>query len=77
MGHGCSATGTAADSEKVTPPSTVYGSLGAHNARSSQVGRAESGGSVIAVICWARAPRGGITGQGVVLTDLKSLFDCQ
>jgi hypothetical protein len=25
----------------------------------------------------ARAPRGGVTRQGVVLTDLQSLLDCQ
>ena len=34
-----------------------------------------SGGIVLAVICWARAPRGGVTRQGVVLTDLQSLLD--
>ena len=27
-------------------------------------GHTESGGLVLAVICWARAPRGGVTGQG-------------
>ena len=32
---------------------------------------------VLAVICWARAPRGGVSPQGVVLTDLQSLLDCQ
>jgi hypothetical protein len=37
----------------------------------------ESGGIVLAVRCWARAPRGGVTPQGVVLTDLQSLLDCQ
>jgi hypothetical protein len=30
------------------------------------------------VICWARAPRGvAATRQGIVLTDLESLLDCQ
>jgi hypothetical protein len=33
-------------------------------------------GIVLAVICWARAS-GGVTRQGVVLTDLQSLPDCQ
>ena len=37
----------------------------------------ESGGIVLAVICWARAPTGGVTRQGVALTDLESLLDCQ
>jgi hypothetical protein len=37
----------------------------------------ESWGTVLAVICWPRAPRGGVTRQGDVLTDLHSLFDCQ
>jgi len=32
---------------------------------------------VLAVICCARAPRGSVTGQGVVLTDLQSLLDYQ
>ena len=31
----------------------------------------------LAVNAGARAPRGGVTRQGVVLTDLKSFFDCQ
>ena len=35
-------------------------------------------GIVLVVICWARAPGGGgVTRQGVVLTDLQSLLDCQ
>jgi hypothetical protein len=34
-------------------------------------------GIVLAVICRARAPRCGVTRQGVVLTDLQSLVDCQ
>ena len=34
-------------------------------------------GVVLAVICWARAPRGDVTRQGVVLTDLQSLLNCQ
>ncbi len=29
---------------------------------------------VLAVLCWARAPRGGVTRQGIVLTDLESLL---
>ena len=33
--------------------------------------------SLLAVICWARAPRVGVTRQGTVLTDLQSLLDCQ
>jgi hypothetical protein len=37
----------------------------------------QSGGIVLAVICWARAPRGGVTRQGVALTDLQSLLDCK
>jgi hypothetical protein len=37
----------------------------------------ESGGIVLAVNARARAPRGGVTRQGVVLTDLQSLLDCQ
>ena len=32
---------------------------------------------VLAVNAGARAPRGGVTRQGVVLTDLPSLCDCQ
>jgi hypothetical protein len=40
-------------------------------------GQTESGGMVLAVTCWARAPRGGVTRQGVVLTDLESLLGCQ
>jgi hypothetical protein len=40
-------------------------------------GQTESGGRAIAVNAGARAPRGGVTRQGVVLTDLKSLRDCQ
>jgi hypothetical protein len=40
-------------------------------------GQMESGGSVLAVNVEARAPRGGVTRQGVVLTDLQSLRDCQ
>ena len=31
----------------------------------------------LAVNAGARAPRGGVTRQGVVLTDLQSLGDCQ
>jgi hypothetical protein len=34
-------------------------------------GQTESGGVVLAVICWARARRGGVSRQGVVLTDLQ------
>ena len=33
--------------------------------------------SILAVNAGARAPRGGVTRQGVVLTDLQSLRDCQ
>ena len=40
-------------------------------------GQTESGGRVLAVKAEARAPRGGVTRQGVVLTDLQSLRDCQ
>jgi hypothetical protein len=40
-------------------------------------GQWESGGIVLAVHAGARAPRGGVTRQGVVLTDLQSLLDCQ
>ena len=42
-------------------------------------GRTKSGGRVLAVNTntGARAPRGGVTRQGVVLTDLQSLLDCQ
>ena len=40
-------------------------------------GQTESRGRVLAVIAGARAPRGGVTRQGVVLTDLMSLLDCQ
>jgi hypothetical protein len=40
-------------------------------------GQTESGGRVLAVNAEARAPRGGVTRQGVVLTDLQSLRDCQ
>jgi hypothetical protein len=32
---------------------------------------------ILAVNTGARAPRGGVTRQGVVLTDLQSLCDCQ
>jgi hypothetical protein len=35
------------------------------------------GGRVLAVNAGARVPRGGVTRQGVVLTDLQSLCDCQ
>ena len=41
-------------------------------------GHTESGGIVLAVMCWSPAPRGSVTRQGVVLTDLlrlKSLLD--
>ena len=37
----------------------------------------ESGGIILAVNAGARAPRGGVTRQGVVLTDLPSHLDCQ
>ncbi len=37
----------------------------------------ESGGRVLAVNAGARAPRGGVTRKGVVLTDLQSPCDCQ
>jgi hypothetical protein len=37
----------------------------------------QSGGRLLAVNAGARAPRGGVTRQGVVLTDLRSLCDCQ
>ena len=40
-------------------------------------GPTESGGRVLAVNDGARAPRGGVARQGVVLTDLQSLRDCQ
>ena len=40
-------------------------------------GQTESGGRVLAVNAGARAPRGGVTRQDVVLTDLQSLCDCQ
>jgi hypothetical protein len=40
-------------------------------------GQTESGSVVLAVICWARASRGGVTRQVVVLADLQSLLDCQ
>jgi hypothetical protein len=41
-------------------------------------GQTESGGRVLAVVnAGARAPRGGVTRQDVVLTDLQSLRDCQ
>jgi len=40
-------------------------------------GQTESGGKVLAVNAGARAPRGGVTRQGVQLTDLQSLRDCQ
>ena len=43
MGGGCSATGTAADSGKVTPLLTIHCRLGALNARSSLVERAVRG----------------------------------
>jgi hypothetical protein len=32
---------------------------------------------ILSLICWAPAPRGGVTRQGVVLTDLQSRLDCQ
>ena len=35
------------------------------------------GGRVFTINVGARAPRGGVTRQGVVLTDLQSLLDCQ
>jgi hypothetical protein len=38
-------------------------------------GQTESGGIVLAVICWS--PSGGVTRQGDVLNDLQSLLDCQ
>ena len=40
-------------------------------------GQTESGGRVLAVNAGARAPSGGVTRQGAVLTDLQSLCDCQ
>jgi hypothetical protein len=40
-------------------------------------GQTESGGRVLAINAGAHAPRGGVTRQGVVLTDLPSLPDCQ
>ena len=40
-------------------------------------GQTESGGRVLAVKAGARAPRGGVTWQGVVIPDLQSLLDCQ
>jgi hypothetical protein len=33
--------------------------------------------SLAVIYARARAPRGGVTRQGVVLTDLQSLLDCQ
>ncbi len=35
------------------------------------------GDRVLAVNAGARAPSGGVAQQGVVLTDLQSLLDCQ
>jgi hypothetical protein len=40
-------------------------------------GQTESGGRVLAVNTGARAPRGGVARQSVVLTDLQSLCECQ
>jgi len=40
-------------------------------------GQTESGGIVLAVMCGARAPRGGVNRKGVVFTDLQSLLDRQ
>ena len=40
-------------------------------------GQTESGCRALAVNAGARAPRGGVPRQGVVLTDLQSLSDCQ
>jgi len=40
-------------------------------------GQKERGGIVLAAICWARAPRNGVTRQSVEIVDLQSLLDCQ
>jgi hypothetical protein len=40
-------------------------------------GQLESGDRVLAVNAGARVPRGGVTRQGVVLTDFQSFLDCQ
>jgi hypothetical protein len=58
--------------------SLASGAIGAKNRfpQGGPHGQTESGGIVLAVICWS-APRGGVTRQGVVLTDLQSLLDCQ
>jgi hypothetical protein len=40
-------------------------------------GQAESGGILLAAVSGTRVPRGGVTRQGVALTDRKSLVGCQ
>jgi len=40
-------------------------------------GPTESGGIALASYARARAPRGGVARQGVVLTDFQSFLDCQ
>jgi hypothetical protein len=44
---------------------------------SGRLGLSQGGITVLAVNAGARAPRGGVTRQGVVLTDLQSLLDCR
>jgi hypothetical protein len=77
--------------DEIGPPVVPRGQeigLGSRNLRSrAQVqgggtsggphGQTESGGRVLAVNTGARAPRGGVTRQGVVLIDLQPLCDCQ
>jgi len=65
---------------RATWPNGEWGSAGHMAKRRVGVGGphglTESGGRVLAVNAGNRAPRGGVTRQGVVLTDLQSLLDC-
>jgi hypothetical protein len=56
---------------RATWPNGEWGSAGHMAKRRVGVRR------VLAVNAGNRAPRGGVTRQGVVLTDLQSLLDCQ
>jgi hypothetical protein len=58
------------------PMATPRSEGGVASERASERGQAESGGIVLAT-CWPRVPRGGVTRQGVALTDLQSLDDRQ
>ena len=58
-------------------PETVWALLCVAERRATRANREWGGGIVLAVVCWAPSAQRRCTRQGVVLTDLQSLLDCQ